>query len=150
MPKNILESVSRDLAERVEKATDEEKRAICVPVCKLAVTRTGLDEPPVTKALRLLENGIFKDQQVTTALKRLFGDLDNSYFAAEELYKEGKGTEDAYIALARKARAADAVLASFNDDAFVAATHSLYEACAALGSADEIQAIVMDVLARNQ
>jgi len=149
MPKNILESVSRDLAEQVEKASDEEKRAICVPVCRLAIARTGLDEPLVEQALRLMENGIFKDQRVTTALERLFGDLDESYFAAEERYKAGQGTEDTYIALARKARAADAVLACFNDDAFIAATYSVYEVCAALGGADEVQAVVNSVLARK-
>lgn len=150
MPRNILQGISPKLAELVEAATDEQKRAICVPICKLAVMRTGLNEPLVSKALQLLENGAFKDQQLTAALEQRFGDLDESYFAAEELYKAGKGTEDAYIALARKARAVDSVLLAFNDDPFKAATWSIYEACAALGEAEQVEAIVKDMLANSR
>src|SRR5690348_230277 len=66
MPRNVLQGISPKLAELAEAATDEQKRAICVPICKLAVTGTGLNEPLVTKALQLLENGAFKDRQVTS------------------------------------------------------------------------------------
>jgi hypothetical protein len=150
MPKNILEGISPSLAKLVEKATDEQKRAICLPICKLAVTSAGLDEPVVTQALQLLEDGAFEDRRLTAPLKQRFSDLDESYFAAEELYKAGKGTEDAYIALARKARAVDSVLLAFNHDPFVAATWSIYEACAALGGSDQVEAIVKDMLENSR
>ncbi len=150
MPRNILEDLSRYLADEVERATDEEKRAICVPVCKLAIKRTGVDHPLVDKALLLLEKGVVKDEQITTALEQLVGDLDDIYFAAEKRYISGQDKEQTYVALARRARAADAVLVAFNDDPFVAATWSTYEACAALGDVDEVQAVVTDVLHKKQ
>jgi len=149
MPRNILERFSRELADAVDRATDDEKRASCLPACQLAISRTNLDEPLVHEAIRVLEATGFKDKRLTAALEKLRDELDLRYFDAEERYvTKGEGDEDTYIALARKARAVNAVLLSFSDDAFHAATHCLYETYAAGGSVEEIEAIVRNTLSQ--
>ena len=146
MPTNILEDVSRELADAVDRATDDEKRALCVPASQLAISRTNRDEPLISEAMRVLETTNHKDEHQTAALEKLRDDLDLRYFAAEERYRAGEGDKDTYIALARKATAANAVLSAFSDDAFKAATYCLYETYCAGASVEEIEAIVTDTL----
>ena len=51
MPTNILEDVSHELADVVDSATDDEKRALRVPASQLAISRTNLDEPLISEAV---------------------------------------------------------------------------------------------------
>jgi hypothetical protein len=139
-----LDILPGNLAEQIAQATDEQKRAICLAACKVAVQRTGASEQLVEAALRSLEKGRYEDASVTAGLKQLVDDLDAKYFEAQELYEAGKGTKEAYLALFRKARAANAVLFAFNNDPFMAACESFYEAGAAADVIDDALALLRD------
>ena len=146
MPRNILETLSRALADSVDKATDDEKRALCLPAAQLAISHTNLDDPTVFRAIHILKTTGFTDKSVTAALQKLVEEFELRYFDAEERYRAGKGDKSTYIALARKARAADAVLCAFDDDTFQAATCSLYEAYSAGAEVDELETMVRGTL----
>jgi len=113
MVRTRLDTLPDNLAEQIATTTDEQKRAICLAACKLAVERTGVSGQLVEVALRSLETGRNNDASVIAELKRLVDDLDAKYFDAEQLYEAGKGTKEAYLALFQKARAANAVLFAF-------------------------------------
>lgn len=148
MPQNILEGLSNDLADEVDRATDDGRKAVALAACRTAVDRTGLNVSLIESALHHLEKGLHKDQKLVAALERLVEDLDDKYFDAQKRYEAGDGQEKAYRTLFAKARAANAVLFAFSDDPFVAATHSIYEACAAIGT-DEVRSAVRQVLRRR-
>jgi hypothetical protein len=142
MVRTRLDILPGNLSEQITKATDEQKRAICLAACKLAVQRTGASEQLVEAALRSLEQGRYENGSVTAGLKRLVDDLDARYFDAQELYRAGKGTKEAYLALFQKARAVNAVLFAFNKDPLIAACESLYEAGAAADVMNEALALL--------
>ena len=144
MVRTRLDILPGNLADKIAKATDEQKRAICLAACKIAVRRTGTSEQLVEAALRSLEKGHYEDASVTAGLKRLVDDFDAKYFDAQELYEAGKGTKEAYLAIFQKARAVNAVLFAFNDDPFMAACESLYEAGAAADVVDDALALLRD------
>ncbi len=143
MAKNILEGLPADLAGQVERATDAEKRAICLAICKGVTAITRLDEPVIGQALRSLVDGSYGDPVLAASVEHLVEQLDDRYFAAQRRYHEGKEDEVVYRDLFRKARAANAVLFALNHDPFVAATHSVYETYAALGES-ETQSLIND------
>ena len=146
MPRNILECLSPDLAQIVERATGCEQRRLCAPICKLAIERTDLNEPLISNAVNSLEKGALSDKALTAELQNLVDTLDLAYFAAQERYEEGKGDKEAFVALFRKARAAEAVLGAFKDDAFLAASSSIYEASSALDDVAEVEDLVKSLL----
>lgn len=76
-----------NLVGQIAKATDQQKRAICLAAWKLVVQRTGVSEQLVEAALRSLEKGRYEEASVTAGLKRLVDDLDAKYFDAQELYE---------------------------------------------------------------
>jgi len=149
MPKNILIGVVDDLAAKVENATDRDRRAISLAVCKIAVSRSSLDAALVATALQLLQKGIYKDERITSALERLVEELDDSYFTAQSRFERGDGNETTYRELFSKARAANAVQFAFDADPLVAATHAIYEACAAVGT-DATRTVVTRLLTQER
>lgn len=145
MQKNILEGVSRGLAAQVSKATDVQKREICLTICKIVIGKTDLKDPLFESALHSLQNEKYKDEDLILALGRYVEAYDDQYFEAQKVYWADETKEDTYRALFRKARVANAILFAFNKDPFVAATHAVYEISAALGT-DEAKSIVSSVL----
>ena len=127
MPKNILERYSSDLATRVESANDATKRAVSLAVCKWAVESTIPDDATVRSALAALGNSACGEQGLMNALQRHVDDLDLAYFEAQKAKCD-------FFPLSVKARVANAVLFALDPDPFRAATHALYELCAALGT----------------
>lgn len=149
MRKNSLDLLSRNLANQIAKATDSQKRSICLAVAKRAVRRVQLDNPSIKRALYLLEGGMYRNDLVATTLRQLVDNLDDQYFAAQKLHEADPQENETYLTLFRKARAASAVLFALNEDPFIAATESIYEACAALDSVDDAQSVAADVLQDN-
>jgi hypothetical protein len=126
MPRNILEIYSARLATEVEVANESAKRAVALAVCKSAIESQIPDDPIVASAVRLLEGGAYGDHKLASTLQKHVGELDRAYFEAQQAKQD-------FLPLFAKARVANAVLFALNVDPFVAATHSLYEICAALG-----------------
>jgi len=145
MLKTRLETVSCDLVDEIEKASDAQRRAISGTVAALAVRRCGLSDPSVETGLLSLKSGSFGPGPVPSAIAQVVEALDNRYFQAQELFEAGQGEKATYQDLFAKARAASAVLFALGPDAFQAAAESVYEAVSALGI-DEPRSVVSDIL----
>jgi len=113
--------------------------------CKLAIKQTGLDDPLIDAAIRNLEAHEYDNAPLMASLKHLVEMLDGKYFVSQEIHFKTGGDDGVYRALFAKARAANAVLFALNPDPFVAATHSIYESCAAVGTA-QTETAVCEVL----
>jgi hypothetical protein len=138
MPVNVLEDYSSNLARQVESADNAAKRTISLAVCRWAVERALPDDPIVPSALAALERDDYGEVERMTALQDHVYDLDDAYFEAQNAGRD-------FFPLFVKARVANAVLFALDADPFRAATHALYEGCAAFGP-DEVEAEVSRVV----
>ena len=145
MLKSRLETVSPDLVNGIEKASDAQKRAICTAVATLAVRTTKLNDTAVDAGLRALESGRYGPGPVTVGLERVAEDLDNQYFKAYQQFEAGKCDKAAYQELFAKARAVSAVFFALEKDPFHAAAEATYEAISAIGI-DDPRSVVDGIL----
>lgn len=136
MPGTPLELISSELADQFDQATDQERRAVSLWLCEVAVTRLGLNDPLVERALLLLEHGIYHAEGLSTDLQRLIANLEQQYVDARTRYRARNCDEDTVLTLFGRCRAVSAVCFALNDDPFFAAGHSISESCMALQDDD--------------
>lgn len=132
MVTDSLQQIAPDLSERLRGETDDRLRTVAVAVCRFAVKNSALDSAIVRDVLDRLERGRGVPEGLRTDLEEFVEDLDKHYFEMYRAAQAGLPGSKEVDAAFQKARAAAAVLAACEEDAFVAAAECLYEGWAAI------------------
>jgi hypothetical protein len=83
-------------------------------------------------------------------LDALIVQLDDEYFGLQEAAEEGRANTADYLRLFGQARAVAALAFAGGEDAFQAATESIYEAVATTDNKDELSIHILSVLDDGQ
>ena len=142
---DALRDLSKDVADKLDNIGDRERREAALLACKRAISRRGPATPEIARGLRMLESGIYGEEGAISAIQRLVEEIDMQYFAAQERYDAGQGDEATFLKLFRAARAASAVAFALDNDPLTAAVWSIYEASAALGDHEDVDALLTDL-----
>ena len=142
MVKNSVELIDKELAACLERASSSQLRAAALAACKLALERTGLTDPIVEEGLKALTEGNYGDVLLRSKLGSLVDRLDREHWRLKELIEQGRADEPPYPSAFHQARAANAVYAALDSDAFEAAVDSIYEAYHATGDLVTLATVV--------
>lgn len=140
---NRLETISKDLSDRILEATIEKKREIIFRACKYAIDKTMLDNPIIINILKE-----FNDKKNPTAdqkkfLENLINNFENDYF---DLQEADKGDNGEYLVPFGKARALSAILYCFTEEFTNASIEAVYEASMVNDDNKELFSIIESIL----
>ena len=97
-----LQIEAPEVADVLAQSSRAKLRGFLQQVCARAVTYTGIDDPLVRQGLDVLQ-GATNNAKLSNALKTLAGQLDEQYFAAQEI------SDPSWSVLFRQARTAEAL-----------------------------------------
>jgi hypothetical protein len=129
-----LSLVSPRLAAACDEASEPELHAMAEVGCRLAVARSGLNDPEVAAALAALVDGRFGAGPERESLARVVDGLDKEAFDLQDAVEEGRATENEYVDAFHRARAATSLLWALHADPRTAVDNALYEAITGRGS----------------
>jgi len=144
-----LELLSPDLVTRLRHASSARQRAASLVAAEFAISHAQVEHRLVAKALeKVRTTGILTDEE-NAEVEVLAARLDEEYFELQEAAEQGIASADEYLRMFAKARAVTALSFAGNEDAFRAATESIYEAAATIRGDDkgELFALLESVLA---
>ena len=137
-----LETVSRDLVEKLRHSTASKQRAAALAACKFAVTKADVVQAAVTEALETIQKSATLSVQQKAALDALVAQLDEEYFQLQEAAEDGRASTDDYLKVFGQARAVAALMFAGGDVPFDAATEAIYEATATTDDQEELLTLV--------
>src|SRR5688572_14434987 len=79
-----LESLSPDLAAKMQRASVTQRRAACVAACELAISHARVEHPRVEHAMQKLRAGGVFGPKERAELDALAAMLDEKYFALQD------------------------------------------------------------------
>ena len=133
-----LETLSSDLAAKVQRASAAKQRAAALAACDFAITHAKVEHPLVKQTLQKVRaEGILTPEE-RAELDALTEQLDEEYFALQEAAEDGGATIADYTRVFGQARAVAALACAGGDDAFQAATEAIYEAAATVDEKEEL------------
>jgi hypothetical protein len=144
-----LSLVSPRLAAACDEASEPELRAMAEVGCRLAVARSELNGPEVAAALAALLDGRFGAGPERESLAGVVDGLDKEAFDLQDAVEEGRATEDEYVEVFHRARAATSLLWALHADARTAVDNALYEAITVVEDLTVIEPPVLAARARQ-
>lgn len=132
-----LETISPSLAEKLARASAEQRRRLVLAACELAVQRAGLDSEEVNAALASMQQRVPIPSEQVAKIAALVERLDERYFTLQEAVDEGRASPDDYLVPFSQARAASATVYALKDDSLDAGMEAIYEAAVATDAAEE-------------
>jgi hypothetical protein len=143
---NRLETVDRNLADTLAAANESVLRSISIALVEYGLAETGLWNPRVDAAVRLLRNNT-QNQEVQASVAALVGELDERQWDLQERVDAGEASPREQVRAFSQARAAAALDLAFNADPVAAAQDVAYEVLAAVDDRDAIRRVVEEHLA---
>lgn len=132
-----LETISPSLAEKLARASAEQRRSLVLAACELAVQRAGLDSEEVNLALASMQQRLPIAAEQVAKIAALVKRLDERYFTLQEDADEGRASPADYLVPFSQARAASAAAYALKDDSLAAGMEAIYEAAVATDSPEE-------------
>jgi hypothetical protein len=126
-----LSTVAPDLVHAMEEQPKRVLEIISVNIAKWAVKELNLTDPRIVRGITALETGRRGDSSDRESVKEIADELDVQAWGIQDLIESGETTEDDYVAVFDKSRAATALWSALGADALEAALDSVYEAQAA-------------------
>ena len=139
-----LANIDSTLATVVESLSERQLRELAVDVCEFTLRRTGVNNPAVTEGLLALRVGEYENEYHRKRLAEFVEALDQVAWSLQADVEEDRADRLQYEAAFAMARAANALLVAFNNEARAAAADVLYEAYAALGAQQEAEVPIAD------
>ncbi len=138
---NRLATVEASLSDDLTRRTPRQLRRIAAAAALLAIRRTGLSDPRLNDALFLLHSGNSgEDEQ--WVVDRLTEELDEKACDIQEQADAGNVSQQAYLEMFSRARAAAAVGFALGGNPLESALEAVYEAHAAIGDLDAIKSVI--------
>jgi hypothetical protein len=145
-----LEALWAHLAAKIERSSVAKQRAASLAACEFAISHAKVEHPLVQQALQKLRAGGVFSLKEKADLDALIVQLDDEYFGLQEAAEEGRANTADYLRLFGQARAVAALAFAGGEDAFQAATESIYEAVATTDNKDELSMHILSVLDDGQ
>ena len=123
-----LALLSQDLDKTLHGAASTKQRAASLVACEFAVAKASVEAPVVATALAELQAGRVFPSSVKAQLDALAEKLDEQYFDFKEAAEAGCADPKQWQDLFAKARAVAALSNAGDEDAYIAAGESIYEA----------------------
>lgn len=143
---NSVRLIDQELASSLEGAESGQLRAAALLVCRSVVEETGISEPIIETALKMLGEDKFDDLKLKRELQVLVKALDEIQWNLQEEEELGKVDLKTHRIAFNRARAANAVLCALDVDPFSAAAEAIYEACHATEREEELKKKIQNVL----
>jgi hypothetical protein len=140
-----LETLSPDVAGKLQRASVANQRAAALAACEFAIARTGIEHPLVEKALKKVRAAGVLTRKEKAELDTLVAQLDEEYFALQEAAEEGRASTEDYVKVFGQARAVAALSFATGEDAFQAATEAIYEAAATTDDKEELSSRILSM-----
>lgn len=141
-----LETLSPDLAAKMQRASAIKQRAASLAACEFAISRAKVEHPLVEKALKKMRaTGVLAPKE-KAELDALAAQLDEEYFALQEAAEEGQARTEDYMRVFGQARAVAALSFAGGDDASQSAAEAIYEAAATTDDKEELSIHILSVL----
>jgi len=153
-----LETIAKDLAEKLEMSNSEQQRKASIAACELALLATSLDIPVISKSFEQLRQNERISQEQTEELNGLVEQFDERYFDIQDEIdeidenvdlcktEENVDLQTERTRFFRQARAVSALSFAGGEDALVAAMESIYEASMVFDDNSNFFAAVKGVL----
>lgn len=141
-----LETLSPDLAVKMQRASAAKQRAASLAACEFAISHAKVEHPLVKQALKKVRAAGVLTPKEKAELDALAAQLDEEYFALQEAAEEGQASSEDYMRVFGQARAVAALAFAGGEDAFQAATEAIYEAAATTDDKEELSARILSVL----
>jgi hypothetical protein len=123
-----LETVARELSEKLRIASPAQQKAASFAACQLAIQAASVEAPIVLESLEhLRQHGTLSIQQVAV-LNDLAEQLDSKYFDLQEQDELTPALQADALRLFGQARAIAAVAFAGGEDVLTAAMEAIYEA----------------------
>lgn len=145
MKENRLELLDRDLSTLLQKASVSQQRNAALIASQFAIERTSLNNPIVAQALKAIESGNYGDEFLREKIESLVNQLDEIQWDLQEKMDAGEAELSTYLGAFQQARSANSLYFALDDDAFNAATESIYEADAATDDLASLKQKILQV-----
>jgi hypothetical protein len=141
-----LETLSPDLARKLEGASVAKQRAAALAACQFAISHAQVNHPLVKNALQRVRAASVLTPEEKAGLDGLAAQLDEEYLAMQEAADKGRVSTADYMRLFGQARAVAALSFAGGEDAFHAATEAIYEAAATSDDNERFSTLIQSVL----
>ena len=133
-----LETVARELSEKLRMASPEQQKAASFAACQLALQAVKMDISIVFEAVEeLRKQGVLSNRRVTQ-LNDLVAQLDQVYFDLQDRSNDEPDLQREALRLLGQARAVSALSLAGGGDTFVAAMEAIYEASVTVNDPSKI------------
>ena len=147
---NRLETVSKNLAERLAAASPERQRKVSIIACELALQVTGLDMEIVLKSFEQLQHNGKLPHELTVKLNELAAQLDERYFDIQSEDEDNISLQAESLQLFSHARTVSAISFAGGEDTLFAVMESIYEASMAFEDSGDFFQIINDALSKPE
>jgi len=141
-----LQSISADLAARLQSASPAQQRAAMVTACEFALEHSGVKNATITMGIGELRRTGAISSGLCTDLQAIVERLDEDVFRAQEAVEAGYGSWDQYLAAYSRARCGAALSFAGLDDPLQAALEAIYEAAMTTDDPEEIISVLQSAL----
>jgi hypothetical protein len=141
-----LETISRDLADKLRRASAAKRRAASLAASEFAVVRAKIEHPLVERALEKLRAAAVLTPKDKADLGALVTQIDEEYFALQEAAEEGRANTEDYMRVFGQARAVAALTFAGGEDTLQAAAEAIYEGGATTDDKEELAALIQIAL----
>ncbi|WP_139220077.1 hypothetical protein [Collimonas sp. OK412] len=142
-----LETVSPMLAEKIQTANSDQRRAASLLACQLVIKITHIEDRNVLEALDLLQKNGNLSPLKRAELDDFSAQLDEEYFELQNKAEDDPAVTPDYLLFFGQARAVSALSFAGSEDSFLAAMESIYEASVCVDDNSKIFDAVLRVLA---
>jgi hypothetical protein len=137
-----LETIAKDLAEKLEMSDSGIQRKASIAACELALQAASLEAPIISESLEQLRQNKQLTQKRIAELSDLSAQLDERYFNTQN----NAALQTKALRFFSQARAVSALSFAGGEDALVAAMESIYEASMVFDDNSNFFAVVKGAL----
>jgi len=138
-----LETVAKNVAEKLKVATMSKQREAGLVACEIALLAAPIENPTVLDAVAQLRDKGRLTDEILASLNGLTDQLDQKYFDLQEEAESDPDIQPEYLHFFGQARAVSALAFAGGADSLTAAMEAIYEASATVDDSQKIYDAVL-------
>ncbi len=145
-----LDSVSRQLAHDLRRASKESHRRVAIEACRFALDHASVDDPDVLLAAKTLASAAPVPDDVLARVRSFVHVTDERYLNAREAEESGQRGAGGWLESFGRARAGAAIAAACDPNSLSAAAESVYEASVTVDDANDLFRICLSIVQSDE
>jgi len=145
---NRLETIAKNLSERIVAANSIQLKEASIVACKLAIQATCLDFAIILESLEQIQQEGSLTKERVAELNDLVALLDDKYFDIQEKAGDNQDLQTEALCFFRQARAVSALSFVCEEDPITAANECIYEAAMAFDDRSEFFSVIEDIISK--